>query len=109
MVRQINSFIKPNRLSFDRFLTSDITGAKEDLMASINLVPSFTQSLVKIASVHMEQGNPDKAFECFDEAIRHNPDDPDIYYHRGQGKITSFNNTSALTSIAESISALYHE
>ena len=24
------------------------------------------------------------AFECFDEAIKHNADDPDIYYHRGQ-------------------------
>jgi len=70
----------------DRFLTSDIPGAKEDLLASIKLVPSFTQSLVKIASVHMEQGDSQKAFECFEEAIKHNPDDPDIYYHRGQGK-----------------------
>ena len=69
----------------DRFLTGDIAGAKEDLLTSIKLVPSFTQSLVKIASVHMEQGDPKKAFECFEEAIKHNPDDPDIYYHRGQG------------------------
>jgi import receptor subunit TOM70 len=68
-----------------RFLTGDITGAKEDLLASIELVSSFTQSLVKIASVYMEQGDPKKAFECFEEAIKHNPDDADIYYHRGQG------------------------
>lgn len=68
-------------------MTGDIAGAKEDLLISIELVPSFTQSLVKIASVHMEQGNPKKAFECFEDAIKHNPDDPDIYYHRGQGAL----------------------
>ncbi|KAF7328823.1 ADP/ATP carrier receptor [Mycena venus] len=67
-----------------KFLTGDVEGAKADLQESIRLLPSFTQSLVKVASVHMEQGDPAKAFECFDEAIRQNPNDPDIYYHRGQ-------------------------
>jgi len=67
-----------------KFLIGDIAGAKEDLLTSIELVPSFTQSLVKIASVHMEQGNSKMAFECFEKAIEHNPNDPDIYYHRGQ-------------------------
>ena len=63
----------------------DVKGAKDDLMASVELVPSYTQSWVKIASVYMEQGESTKAFECFEEAIKHNPNDPDIYYHRGQG------------------------
>ncbi|KAJ7079367.1 hypothetical protein C8R43DRAFT_1053150 [Mycena crocata] len=67
-----------------KFLTGDVDGAKTDLQESIRIVPAFTQSLVKVASVHMEQGDPAKAFECFDEAIRQNPNDPDIYYHRGQ-------------------------
>ncbi|KAJ7226889.1 hypothetical protein GGX14DRAFT_627391, partial [Mycena pura] len=67
-----------------KFLTGDVEDAKLDLQESIRLVPSYTQSLVKVASVHMEQGDPGKAFECFDEAIRQNADDPDIYYHRGQ-------------------------
>lgn len=66
----------------------DIQGAEEDLKASIDIVPSFTQSWVKIASVYMEQSNPTKTFECFEEAIKHNPEDPDIYYHRGQGMLT---------------------
>ena len=66
----------------------DIEGAKADLQQSIVTVPSYAQSLVKIASVHMEQGDPKKAFECFEEAIKHNPTDPDIYYHRGQGEPT---------------------
>ncbi|KAJ7060570.1 ADP/ATP carrier receptor [Mycena amicta] len=67
-----------------RFLTGDVTEAQADLLESIRLLPSFTQSLVKVASVHMEQGDPAKAFEAFDAAIAQNPDDPDIYYHRGQ-------------------------
>ncbi|KAF7290750.1 ADP/ATP carrier receptor [Mycena indigotica] len=67
-----------------RFLTGNVAEAQTDLQDSINLLPSFTQSLVKVASVHMEQGDPSKAFEAFDAAIAQNPDDPDIYYHRGQ-------------------------
>ncbi|KAJ3787464.1 ADP/ATP carrier receptor [Lentinula aff. detonsa] len=67
-----------------KFLIGDVEAAKDDLNESIQLVPSFTQSLVKIASVYMEQGQAEKAFECFEEAIKHNPEDPDIYYHRGQ-------------------------
>lgn len=33
----------------------------------------------------MEQSNPASAFAAFESAIAHNPKDPDIYYHRGQG------------------------
>lgn len=68
-----------------KFLMTDIEGAKADFLQSIELAPSFTQTWVKIASVYMEQGDPKKAFECFEDAIKHNPNDPDIYYHRGQG------------------------
>ncbi|TFK65437.1 ADP/ATP carrier receptor [Pluteus cervinus] len=67
-----------------KFLMGDVDGAKIDLQESLKILPSFTQSLVKIASVYMEQGDPKMAFECFDQAIAQNPDDPDIYYHRGQ-------------------------
>ncbi|KAF8632464.1 hypothetical protein AX15_001866 [Amanita polypyramis BW_CC] len=67
-----------------KFLTGDVEGAKNDLLQSVVLFPGFTQSLVKLASVYMEQGDPKKAFECFDEAIKHDANDPDIYYHRGQ-------------------------
>lgn len=75
--------ISLNALS--RFLIGEIEGSKADLQTAIDLYPSSTQSLVKIASVHMEQGDPTKAFECFEQAIKHNPNDADIYYHRGQG------------------------
>jgi len=62
----------------------EIQGAKQDLEESLRLRPDLTQSLVKIASVCMEQGDPQAAFDCFDKAIESNPSDPDIYYHRGQ-------------------------
>jgi import receptor subunit TOM70 len=67
-------------------LIGDTDGAKADLEESVQLVPSLTQSWVKIASVHMERGDPSKTFEAFDEATKHNESDPDIYYHRGQGR-----------------------
>ncbi|KAG6852886.1 hypothetical protein C0991_008371 [Blastosporella zonata] len=67
-----------------KFLIGDVSGAKEGLLASIELVPSFTQSIVKLASVHMEQGDALGAFKCFDDAIKYDENDPDIYYHRGQ-------------------------
>ena len=67
-----------------KFLMTDVEGAKADFLASLELAPALTQTWAKIASVWMEQGDPKKAFECFEEAIKHNPDDPDIYYHRGQ-------------------------
>ncbi|KAF9530116.1 mitochondrial outer membrane translocase receptor TOM70 [Crepidotus variabilis] len=67
-----------------KFLMGEVADAKADLDESVRIVPGFTQSLVKIASVYMEQGDPKAAFECFDQAIEANPSDPDIYYHRGQ-------------------------
>ena len=33
----------------------------------------------------MEMGETRAAFDAFDSAILHNPNDPDIFYHRGQG------------------------
>ncbi|WVR08724.1 hypothetical protein IAU60_005782 [Kwoniella sp. DSM 27419] len=67
-----------------KFLVGDSEGARQDLQKSLDLVPSFVQSWVKIASVHMELGDAASAFGDFEAAIRHNPEDPDIYYHRGQ-------------------------
>ena len=43
-------------LMANRFLIGDSLGAKADLEKSLDLSPSFVQSWVKIASVHMELG-----------------------------------------------------
>ena len=71
-------------------MTADVRGAKTDLLESLTLNPSFTQSLVKLASVHMEEGDNAQAMKCFDDAININEDDPDVYYHRGQGAFIFF-------------------
>ncbi|KIM60211.1 hypothetical protein SCLCIDRAFT_1216967 [Scleroderma citrinum Foug A] len=67
-----------------KFLTSDVPGAKADLQESLVLNPALTQSLVKLASVHMEEGDNRQALESFERAIEVDPSDPDVYYHRGQ-------------------------
>lgn len=67
-----------------RFLMGDSVGAEEDLRAATEAQPEYTQSWVKIASVHMEQSKPEEAFAAFEAAIKYDIKDPDIYYHRGQ-------------------------
>ncbi len=68
-----------------RFLLGNSTAASDDFLASVELVPSLTQSWVKLASVYMELSDPAQTFESFEKAIAQNKDDPDIFYHRGQG------------------------
>ncbi|KAG9042909.1 TOM (translocase of outer membrane) complex component [Tulasnella sp. UAMH 9824] len=67
-----------------KFLVGETQTAKDDFLASIDLFPQFTQTLVKVASVHMELQDPVSAFAAFDRAIELDEKDPDIYYHRGQ-------------------------
>lgn len=67
-----------------KFILGDPVGAKADFEKSLDIKPDYVQSLVKVASVHMEMGDAAGAFGDFEAAIRHNPNDPDIYYHRGQ-------------------------
>ncbi|CAD6891008.1 unnamed protein product [Tilletia laevis] len=67
-----------------KFIIGDAPGALEDLNRSTELKPDYVQSWVKKASVLMELSDKDEAFRVFDRAVEANPDDPDIYYHRGQ-------------------------
>lgn len=67
-----------------RYLKGDSVEALEDLTKSIELQPSLTQSYIKRASMHLEQGNKDAAAADFEKATEQNKDDPDIYYHWAQ-------------------------
>jgi import receptor subunit TOM70 len=85
-----------------RYLRGENVTALEDLNKSIELDPTLVQSYVKRASMHLEQskqalqsvsdrftnasalGLREAAAEDFETATKHNPDDPDIYYHRAQ-------------------------
>ncbi|ODN99615.1 mitochondrial outer membrane 72K protein [Cryptococcus wingfieldii CBS 7118] len=86
-----------------KFLIGDSEGARVDLQKSLDLMPDFVQSWVKIASVHMELGDPAGAFGDFEAAIRHNPNDPDIYYHRGQVYFITQEFDKALSDYTKSV------
>ncbi|KAL4066371.1 hypothetical protein V8B97DRAFT_2066284 [Scleroderma yunnanense] len=87
-----------------KFLTSDVSGAKADLQESLALNPTLTQSLVKLASVHMEEGDNKRAFASFEQAIEVDPSDPDVYYHRGQVDFITNDFTAAAENYTKSTS-----
>ncbi|KAI9806747.1 MAG: TOM (translocase of outer membrane) complex component [Sarcosagium campestre] len=67
-----------------QYLRGENDAALEDLSKSVEVLPSFTQSYIKRASMHLEIGNRDAAAADFESALSQNKDDPDIYYHRAQ-------------------------
>jgi mitochondrial import receptor subunit TOM70 len=77
----------------------DPKGALEDLDEALKVLKESgegeldrkktVQVWVKKASVHMELGDPEEAFKDFDMAESTDPEDPDTYYHRGQGRYLS--------------------
>jgi len=85
-----------------RFLVGEVQDAKQDLEESLRLIPDLTQSLIKIASVCVEQGDPQAAFDCFDKAIASNSSDPDIYYYRGQLHLIMSDFTQAVDDFVKS-------
>ncbi|KAI1418631.1 mitochondrial outer membrane 72K protein [Hypoxylon sp. FL1857] len=58
--------------------------ALRDMDKSIELDPTYTQSYVKRASMHLEMGDRDSAAADLEQALKQNDSDPDIYYHRAQ-------------------------
>jgi import receptor subunit TOM70 len=87
------------------FLKGDTASALNYFNKAVEADPKFVQSYIKRSSIYMEQGKEkevyfsidshiclikgdiESTYKQFDEAIAINPSDPDIYYHRGQGKI----------------------
>lgn len=87
--------------SLTRFLVGDSKSARDDLQAALAIVPGFIHAWVKIASVHMELGDTDATFAAFASALAHDPTNPDIYYHRGQGMLI-FDNLQRRTALRHS-------
>ncbi|GAB7358783.1 hypothetical protein MBLNU230_g4009t1 [Neophaeotheca triangularis] len=67
-----------------KYLKGENATALTDLNKSIELDPALVQSYVKRASMHLEQSNRELAAKDFEQAISHNAEDPDIFYHRAQ-------------------------
>ncbi|KAI1081147.1 import receptor [Whalleya microplaca] len=77
--------------------------ALKDMDKSIELDPTFTQSYVKRASMHLEMGNRDKAASDLEKAVQQNDQDPDIYYHRAQLHFIHFEFQDAAKDYQKSI------
>ncbi|KAI0885680.1 mitochondrial outer membrane 72K protein [Annulohypoxylon maeteangense] len=58
--------------------------ALRDMDKSIELDPTYTQSYVKRASMHLEMGDRNSAAADLEQALSQNDTDPDIFYHRAQ-------------------------
>jgi import receptor subunit TOM70 len=68
------------------YLMQDPSGAKEKFSAALEKNPKSIHTWLKMANIHLDQSNLEESMTCFEKALEHNPDDPDIYYHRGQSK-----------------------
>ncbi|EJD38367.1 mitochondrial outer membrane translocase receptor TOM70, partial [Auricularia subglabra TFB-10046 SS5] len=66
------------------FLMGDTPSAKVAFEESIKALPSFTNSHVKLASVHMDLGDVAGTMAQYEAALAANPKDADVYYQRGQ-------------------------
>ncbi|CAG8493447.1 9908_t:CDS:10 [Ambispora leptoticha] len=64
------------------YLEGDTERALKDFSKAIELKPDFVRPYIKRASIYMEKGNIQETWQEFEEAIKINPNDPDIYYHR---------------------------
>ncbi|KAF3941005.1 hypothetical protein ABW19_dt0210572 [Dactylella cylindrospora] len=86
-----------------KYLKGENLEAMTDLTKSIELDPSMTQSYIKRASMELELANKDAAEKDFETAIKHNAEDPDIYYHRAQLHFISFEYSEAARDYQKSI------
>lgn len=66
-----------------RFLKNDPLGAHEDIQKAIDLHPRVN-SYIYMALVMADKGKAEEYFEFFDKAIKLDPENAAIYYHRGQ-------------------------
>ncbi|GAA5839632.1 hypothetical protein JCM11251_003563 [Rhodosporidiobolus azoricus] len=94
-----------------KFIMSDAEGALADLDAATTLgeggklqgnTALLAQSWVKKASVHMELGRPEEAMGDFERALEVEPENADVFYHRGQVYFITGDYTKAISEYRRS-------
>ncbi|ORX55657.1 TPR-like protein [Hesseltinella vesiculosa] len=85
------------------FLMGDSQGALDYLNKAIEADPKYVQSYIKRSSIYIEQQDIGSAFKDFETAISVNPNDPDVFYHRGQIRYISGDYESAANDYSESV------
>jgi len=66
------------------FLMSQPQLALDEFNHALVEQPDLIQAWIRKASVNMELGSLETAMNDFAEALKIDPNDPDVYYHRGQ-------------------------
>jgi len=66
-----------------KYLRGDFESAVEDLTAALE-TESHSDTYIKRATVKYEQKKVEDCFADFKKAVELNPDNVDVYYHRGQ-------------------------
>lgn len=82
------SFKEKNAIALEhrgifRFLKNDPLGAHEDIQKAIDLHPRVN-SYIYMALIMADKGKAEEYYEFFDKAIKLDPKNAAIYYHRGQ-------------------------
>lgn len=89
------------------FLKGKSEEAKKDFEKSLEAQPDNANSHIKMASLFMEKSQDEsslnEALKCFEKALQHKPEDPDIYYHRGQIYFLTQDYDNALLNYDKSI------
>ena len=67
-----------------QFIKGDMESAYENLSLSIQFDPKDSNVLVKLALVELERNNYTKMHENLDKAFEADPNNPSLFYHRGE-------------------------
>ena len=71
-----------------RFLMGDSEGALTDFESVLSLSPTYTDAIIKKASLSVERMDMEGTKALFEEAERIDSQDPDFYYHRGNFELS---------------------
>ncbi|RKO90956.1 hypothetical protein BDK51DRAFT_27889, partial [Blyttiomyces helicus] len=77
--------------------------AISDIDKALELDPTSVSAMIKRASVYIERDEFVKAQEQFEAAEKANPNDADLFYHRGQIRFMSQDNVGAIEDYKKSI------
>lgn len=84
-------------------LSGDFESSEKTLIQAQSQAGSTVSLLIKLALVYMEMGDYSKMMELFETAIQVDPNNPAIYYHRGEIYSLSNDLESAISEFSRAI------
>jgi len=68
---------------------NDTNGAKEDFTQALEANTASIHTWLKMANIHLDHSNIEESLNCFEQALSYDPKDADVYFHRGQGRVSN--------------------